>query len=409
MKFFFPDSQDLVSPGYDFDNDEYSPLRVRQRDDRYAHEVLGSPPYDGLLVSKAIVDGSVRGSGKYSEAQRQRLYRLGVNEFFRLPTGVSTLGDCGAFNYIDEERPPYSVAEVMDFYEGCGFEEGVSIDHVILGYKRDASLTDAPEEWRKRLAISLEFAESFLGEVHKRKSAVVPVGAAQGWSPESYAFSVSRLQEMGYSRIALGGMVPLRSPDILDCLMKIDKIRTPETQLHLLGVTRIDRMAEFAAHGVTSFDSTSAFRQAFMDDRKNFHTETDAFVALRVPQVDGNAILKRAILSGRVGQVEARAAEKQCLAALRAYDRGICSLDDAVSALEQYELLVQPKHTYVPGYRRTLEAMPWKNCDCTLCQDLGIEVAIFRGTERNKRRGFHNLHVLANRMRRLPIHPGEEN
>ena len=33
MKFYFPDSQDLISPTYDFVHDEYSPLRVRQRDD----------------------------------------------------------------------------------------------------------------------------------------------------------------------------------------------------------------------------------------------------------------------------------------------------------------------------------------------------------------------------------------
>ena len=58
MKFYFPDSQDLVSPTYDFVHDEYSPLRVRQRDDRYAHEVLDRPPYHGILCSKSIVDGS---------------------------------------------------------------------------------------------------------------------------------------------------------------------------------------------------------------------------------------------------------------------------------------------------------------------------------------------------------------
>ena len=40
MKFYFPDSQDQISPTYDFLTEEYSPYRVRQRDDRYAHEVL---------------------------------------------------------------------------------------------------------------------------------------------------------------------------------------------------------------------------------------------------------------------------------------------------------------------------------------------------------------------------------
>ena len=31
-------------------------------------------------------------------------------------------------------------------------------------------------------------------------------------------------------------------------------------------------MDEFAITGVTSFDSTSPFRQSFMDDRDNYHT-----------------------------------------------------------------------------------------------------------------------------------------
>src|ERR1700722_18097004 len=69
MRFYFADSQDMVAPTYDFVHDEYSALRVRQRDDLYAHEVLDDAPYDGMLVSKAIVDGSVKGAGKYSESQ----------------------------------------------------------------------------------------------------------------------------------------------------------------------------------------------------------------------------------------------------------------------------------------------------------------------------------------------------
>ena len=88
MKFYFPDSQDLVSPAYDFLRDEYPAHRVRQRDDRYAHEVLAEAPYHGILVSKSIVDGSIKGAGMYSGAQRARLYRMGVHRFFRLPRGV---------------------------------------------------------------------------------------------------------------------------------------------------------------------------------------------------------------------------------------------------------------------------------------------------------------------------------
>jgi hypothetical protein len=61
VKFFFPDSQDLVDPSFDFSDETRSEHRVRQRDDHYAHEVFSSPPYDGLLVSKAIVDGTAAG------------------------------------------------------------------------------------------------------------------------------------------------------------------------------------------------------------------------------------------------------------------------------------------------------------------------------------------------------------
>ncbi len=73
MKFYFPDSQDQVNPNFDFAREFYPPYRVRQRDDYYAHQILAEPPYDGMLVSKAIVDGSHRGAGKYTPSMTQRL------------------------------------------------------------------------------------------------------------------------------------------------------------------------------------------------------------------------------------------------------------------------------------------------------------------------------------------------
>ncbi len=400
MKFYFPDSQDQISPTYDFIHDEHSPLRVRQRDDRYAHEVLRVPAYDGILVSKAMVDGSVKGVGKYSMPQRQRLYRLGVRGFFRLPDDIATLGDCGSFTYVNDSEPPYTVEEVLDFYEGCGFDAGVSIDHVILGFRRD--LKDPPEEWKERRLTSLSLAEKFKEEAERRRSRLQLVGAAQGWDPASYADSVRQLQDMGYRRIALGGMVALKTTDILACLLTIDRIRDPETELHLLGITRFDAMAEFQSLGVTSFDSTSAFRQAFMDERDNYHTLERKYAAIKVPQVDGNARLKRSILAGQISQQEAVAAERRSLQALRAYDRGEASLQEALDAVVAYEEVVGVKKSYRDQYAETLEAAPWRTCRCGLCEKHGIEMVIFRASERNKRRGFHNLSVLAEKMRTLP-------
>ncbi|MFV1362543.1 tRNA-guanine transglycosylase DpdA [Mycolicibacterium elephantis] len=399
MKFYFPDSQDQVSPTYDFIHDEHSPLRVRQRDDRYAHEVLTAPAYDGILVSKAIVDGSIRGVGKYSMPQRQRLYRLGVRGFFRLPDDIATLGDCGSFTYVNEPEPPYSVDEVLDFYEQCGFDAGITIDHVILGFRRD--LSDAPEEWKERRRVSLDLAEKFKVAAEERDCQVELLGAAQGWDPTSYADSVRILQGMGYQRIAIGGMISLKTTDILACLLTIDRIRSPETQLHLLGITRFDAMDEFKSLGVTSFDSTSAFRQSFMDERDNYHTLERTFAAIKVPQVDGNVSLKRAILAGKVSQRDAIAAERASLKTLRAFDAGQASMEDALDAVVEYESVIGVKKSYRSEYKDTLEAAPWKTCKCGLCGKHGIEMVIFRASERNKRRGFHNLSVLAEKMKTL--------
>ncbi|WP_156756542.1 tRNA-guanine transglycosylase DpdA [Actinokineospora pegani] len=408
MKFFFPDSQDLVSPTYDFIHDEYLATRVRQRDDVYAHEVVVPAPYDGILVSKAIVDPSTgRGAGKYAAPQRARLYRLGVRKYFRLPAEMTSLGDCGAFNYIDEEYPPYTVNEVLDFYEECQFNAGVSIDHVIFGFLPLAGDADVDPAWVKRRHISLDLAEKYIAEVRDRRIDLEPVGAAQGWSPASYADSVERLQQMGYRRIALGGMVPLKTPEILQCLREISPRLTGGTELHLLGINRLDSMEEFAVHGVTSFDSTSVFRQAFMDDRNNYHTSGASYAAIRVPQVDGNPALKRRVLSGVVAQSEAIAAERASLSLLRAYDHGGVGIEEVLEALGNYEKLVlgsdSKKKSYMDHYRRILVERPWKECPCELCKLHGIEIIIFRGTERNKRRGFHNLSVLEMKMRTLVL------
>ncbi|KUO22102.1 MULTISPECIES: tRNA-guanine transglycosylase DpdA [Streptomyces] len=408
MKFYFPDSQDQVSPTYDFINDEYSPYRVRQRDDLYAHQAVTPAPYDGILVSKAIVDGSVKGAGKYSAPQRERLYRLGVREFFRLPKAMRSLGDCGAFNYIDEEHPPYSVEQVLDFYLGCKFNSGISIDHVIFGY--DPEDADVDPAWVKRREISLELAEAFIAAVRASNAKILnedsklePVGAAQGWSPASYADSVARLQRMGYKRIALGGMVPLKTPEIVACLKEIAKVRADGVEFHLLGITRVDSMEEFAKYYVGSFDSTSAFRQAFMDERNNYHTASGSYTAIRVPQVDGNPTLKRLILAGVVSQAAAIKAERECLQLLRKYNQRNAEVGEVMEALRAYQALLgdAKKLKQVDRYKPTLADRPWEDCPCDLCKEHKIEMVIFRGSERNKRRGFHNMTVLEAKMRKL--------
>jgi hypothetical protein len=405
MKFFFPDSQDQIDREFDFVAEEKGIFRVRQRDDLYAHEALREPPFHGLLVSKAIVDGTASGTGKYTVAQRHRLYRQGARKFFRLDhagKALDIMGDCGAFNYIKEDVPPYSPDEVIDFYEGCGFDQGISVDHVIFGYNPatdDGADADGLEDWRRRQEITLELAAEFLTKAQQEAS-FEPIGVAQGWSPGSYAHSVASLQKMGYSRIALGGMVPLKTQDIMTCLAAIADVRDSATQLHLLGISRCENATGFAAHGVTSFDSTSAFQQAYKDERNNYHTLEGTYMAIRVPQVDGNPKLRKAIRAGRISQDAAIVCERDCMRLLRAYAGREATVDAVIAGLRAYEDLHDPGKDRSDAYRQTLEARPWERCICGICDRIGIEVVIFRGSERNKGRGFHNLSVLAHQLDR---------
>jgi hypothetical protein len=403
MRFYFPDSQDQIDPSFDFDTEERSPFRIRQRDDHYAHEVVSPAPYSGMLVSKAIVDGVKGGAGRYSAQQRQRLYRVGVREFFRLDSEpIDTLGDCGAFTYVREEAPPYSVDDVIDFYENCGFDAGIALDHVILGFDLEAGLDDETVDplWKRRRELTIDLAGEFISRHHERKCSFEPVGVAQGWSPRSYAASVASLQDLGYTRIAIGGLVAQKTDEIRDVLVAISEVRAPETRLHLLGVTRCERIPEFATHGVTSFDSTSPFRQAFKDDRDNYYALDRTWVALRVPQVEGNAKLQRRVRAGEIDQALARRLERAALSHLAAFDKGQVDVESVVAALREYETLHDVKRDRSEAYRAVLNARPWKECACEVCSQAGIHVMIFRGTERNKRRGFHNLHVFAKRLER---------
>jgi len=45
---------------------------------------------------------------------------------------------------------------------------------------------------------------------------------------------------------------------------------------------------------------------------------------------------------------------------------------------------------HLDAYEELLRREPWNECGCRICKEHGIEVAIFRGNNRNRRRGFHN-------------------
>jgi queuine/archaeosine tRNA-ribosyltransferase len=407
MKFFFPDSQDLVDPSFDFVTEKRNDTRIRQRDDLYAHEVFDSPPYDGMLVSKAIVEGTGGSTGRYTLGQQRRFFAEGVREFMRLPKHIEIMGDCGAFSYVKEPTPPVTVEEVSRFYEESGFDYGASVDHVILQYNADWDFTlpgvDAvPEDCVKRQEITVQLAREFIQNVKKQKLSFKPLGVAQGWSPKSYAKAVSQLQKMGYQYIALGGMVPLKSREILEVLESVKEKLKSETSLHLFGVTRLDHIKRFAELGVVSFDSTSPLRQAFKDDKDNYYGKDRTYVAIRVPQVDVNPKLKNKVLSGEVDQGKAFKLERECLDALRKFDSRKFPRQDLIQLLHEYQQMFgAEKKSNSAAYEELLRDRPWQDCPCNICKELGINVVIFRGAERNRRRGFHNVYVTYQKLKKI--------
>jgi hypothetical protein len=277
---------------------------------------------------------------------------------------------------------------------------GVSVDHVILDYQPKWADSCVPADVRERQRITLALAGMFLRRHSDRRLTFTPVGVAQGWSPESYASAVNELQSIGYRYIALGGLVPLKTSAILDVLQCVQRQLRECTKLHLLGVTRVEQASTFASFGVVSFDTTSPLRQAFKDQTQNYYWgSAGAYTAIRIPQLQGNPTLMRKIRAGQIHQEEAARLEQACLSGMKAFSTGQMGVAPLVSLLAEYETLYDGCSEHAEYYRRTLEDRPWTRCRCDVCQAIGYHVILFRGAERNRRRGFHNLWTFRSRLR----------
>ncbi|UWQ61921.1 hypothetical protein K3723_13780 [Leisingera caerulea] len=418
MKFIFADSLDYVDPRYDFIEDRSPSDREPYWDDVFPHELLGYAPYDGILVSKAIVGGS-KINGKYSESQTMRFRRVGIREFMRFKEedypGSLVFGDCGAFSYHTMEQPPYTVEEMVDFYGDGRFTHGCSIDHVIFDFVDDDAESDIEpdrlEENRRRFEITSRNAEEFLKESKRLTNCFTPMGVVQGWSPKSMAEAAVRLKKMGYQYIAIGGTVPLRAPQVRKALEAIRGAVGNDLSMHVLGFAKADEFESFRDLNITSFDTTSPLIRAFKDSNRNYYAlkpggGIEYYSAIRIPQSIENNRLKSLAKQGVYSQEDLQTREHLALSTLRSYDKDDATAQDALEAIMGYSapLLFGRDDNFSDAekrkfealrqrYKHVLEARPWKSCDCKVCREAGVEVIIFRASNRNKRRGIHNLQV----------------
>ncbi len=418
LKYFIPDWDDLVDPRYDFENERYS--NSTGPDDRgsggwenevFAHQIYDTPSYDGILVSREVLHKSKK---KKKALEELADGNGGVHRYLRVPTNFPVMGDCGAFGYVDQEEPPYSVDDVLDYYTRHGFNYGISVDHLVFG-------ADDREGQRYRYDLTLENAQEFYDKHQAQGREWVPMAAVQGWNVDSYVQAAQECVAIGYDYLAVGGLVKSTTVEITSVLEAIRDAVGDDIRIHALGVARFASIRDFLRIGVTSVDSATYLRRAWTSRKDNFWTRDQrVYSAIRVPgpkralrsaakkqakekakkrgmsPEEKGALVDEAVEAHlRERLVRSREMEQECFDQLRAYGNrktNAPSVDDLVELLDQYQGYVG-RDCLREHYKATLRARPWERCDCAICERDGIEVVIFRGNNRNRRRGFHNTRV----------------
>lgn len=411
VSFFLPESDDRVDPFFDFLTDSYSKDRAKGTEhDRYAHNLFDGPQCDGLLLTRSNIN---------ERRKNEIICAGGVHQFLRLSADVPIIADCGAFQYLAQESPPYDPAETVKFYDELGFNLGITLDHLVLEFDAEYDncetlLSKRPsEEMQRRYRLTLDNAKAML-DFHRAGSfSVKLLGAVQGWSPMSYARGATELIKHGFDYLALGGIARASDEQIRSVLDKVGPIAVKAgVKLHILGVARFSLLPDYQVANVASCDSASTVLQAFKSNKDNYHTREKKYTAVRIPPASGDLSPKvRKILKSEEAEYgEASAAklhkklirlEQRALKDLRAYSSHELPLNKAMKSLIAYEDEFGGEKRYYPLFEETLRDRPWEKCQCVICRDIGIEVILLRGNNRNRRRGFHNTHVFFQQFKEL--------
>ena len=399
--YFFPDWDDHVP--IPFDGNRVGRLSGERR---YAHELFGDrTPYDGLLVSLAQTR-----TGKGALAKGRGGVGGSIRERMRIPERLVTLGDCGAFSYVGEDRPPFTPAQAAALYEKFGFDLGASVDHIPLpAPEGDRRGGHDPNEVARRIELTTTNAEKFKGLHGRRGYRFTPLGVVQGVDAACYAESVRRYVEMGYRHIALGGLVPRTDGSIAEicfavrrALQEVTRTRGGNVWVHLFGILRPNLQPLFRSLGFASFDSASFLRKAWLRSNQNYLSPGGSgwYSTIRIPISTSKAMIEGAQAAGVTGERLAEM-ERRCLDGVRAFNGSPDSAEEVLSAVGEYEPLLKRRGGDA-GSRAAHEVLlrdrPWERCECAACREIGTEIVVFRGTGRNKRRGFHNTWVFYHKM-----------
>jgi len=376
IKFFLSNSEDLVDPNYNFLTDKHLPDRDRWRDDVYAHQIYDEPICDGIFLS-----------GVPTSAISRRVEAAGsVQAFLHLPPNFPVMGDCGAFGYMKKDAPPYKTGDVLAIYQRHNYTYGASVDHLV-------DPKSSPAERQRRWDITLQNAQEFISEYCAGQFTFIPVGVAQGWDPSSYRQAVRKLVKSGYKYVAIGGVTRLHINHLKPILEEVSAVLPANVDLHLLGIARLSDLPLFRRLGVTSLNGSTPVKQATMGEY--WVPGKKKYEAIRVPLALSGKLCHPEKPENETSDSETNHVklEQTCLSLLRAYDRDEVSIDQVLKTVLRYNRLKGDTTDRRAKYEQTLQDRPWRSCPCKICRDIGIEVIIFRGNDRNRRRGFHNTWV----------------
>lgn len=403
--YFLPDWDDMVDEGYDFQADRFSARDRKDRKEIHISRATGVRSCDGILVSLAQRYGaSPKGLLRVTDPTGvESLAPPSLREQFGLRDDQWIFGDCGAFSYVHKDEPTVTPEEAVSIYQLYGFDFGASVDHIPV---REISTPRGKyrlgnEEQERRIRITQDNAARFLALHRQRRCTFIPVGVIQGTDARSYASQVSDYVAMGYEHVALGGLVPRRDEEIVEILRAVAVAlgrRRGDVWIHLFGVYRPAIHRELRQLGVASFDSATYYRKAWLRSGQNYLAVNGRwYAAIRIPLSDDPRTRKKLDLCG-VSWDEVRRLEAEALKAVREYAQRQRDLESTLAAIYAYDRLLARNEgdatTLLKRYRRTLADRPWEQCTCDVCRQLGVEVVLFRGYNRNKRRGAHNTAML---------------
>lgn len=401
IQYFLPDWDDFVDADFDFAGDAFSSPNRSERNQIHVTRLAGEPMCDGLLVTlgqRLSTKGMLRAPHPTSI---DALAPADTRARFGLSREQPVFGDCGAFTYVGDPEPAVSTTQALDLYELYKFDLGASVDHIAAAAIRTGETTKplSTGERKRRVAITTDNAEEMIALTRRRKSSVSPVGVVQAIKPADYGKHLRAYVEMGYERVALGGLVPRSDAEVLEAVESVAPIvREHDLRLHLFGVFRPTLQDRFRNLGVSSIDSATYFRKAWLRSDQNYLSSAgEWFAAIRVPMTSDARTMKRLAELGTSPE-RAQALEAAALEALHRYGSRELALDECVRTVTAYDQLLARNERDAEGFearsRRTLLSRPWESCECDICTAVGIDVLIFRGLNRNKRRGAHNTLML---------------